>query len=977
MNKNSSTELLPEDIIKSMKNNIYKNQLYFKSYSDINQEYLSIRSSLFSLIHKISNKMNFKSNTYFLSIYFLDLLFLKSKIPSKYNNNYKLLGLTCLVLASKHLENDPSVPHLQYFVSAYNYAISQSHYFNEQSTNFDDYQKITFNDLMMSEVIIIKLLNYKLNYFTIYDFNSFFFGHGILKIEQLTDINDKFYSGNIDDILDKDLNNEDDLDYINPAMVKRILEKIYKKSRYYLDKVVNSKVSLKYDSFLISSYIMNKSVEYVIIKENKIIGTKKKFDKDYMDKKEKNLKRKNAKCFREIMNDIYKIDLESIDEYQDLIKDNDFLKIFEQPNYENVNNNIFQKDNENEDEDDDEYNIKERLDRIHQKLKTNIADNLKKSNEKEEKTKEFSPKKVSKKKVPSEKYNKIRKLKIMEDNNKNDNNTSTSKNKLAKSYLTIKMNNDIPIKINRSIKLEDNKKTMLEKPNNNMDLSDINNNKNKLENKLKVLNKIHSHYKLIEPYKLANSNKITQNNNNIPVKRNSKKRDIKKNDNNLFYFQTINIEREASSYRSNLDIPSINTMPIKREKYTIKKSEIKPNESQTIIIKPYSRKVIPKAEKKTNNNINNFEIRNFNIRYKNIDLNMSSPKNDTGISKKSKFNDFDFENKGTLLENNLNSTVEIKKKEKKSSININSQNDLFNLNIVKKTKENENFNYARKIKEFPLLNNNYKKLSMSVNKIKVNGVSNRHKLNKRLFLGTHKTPMKNNVNKNNAIQRHKGVKRNNNDNVSPDIKNLLNNSLDDKSNDNVINNNKKENSKNKEYSCINLSKREKLGLNKSNNDNISISNKKLKDLKSNIVSDKLKKSKKKERINIKNIENEEISSSSEEEGENIEGKNENKNKDIKFSVNPTEDEVEQILDEITRNNDKLENVKRYKINKIFDDIDKGKNQSDKNNPKIELIQINKRRSPTIVINNNINVNFDNKSIGVSNALSKFKNFKIK
>ena len=975
MNKNSSTELLPEDIIKSMKSNIYSNQLYFKSYSDINQEYLSIRSSLFSLIHKISNKMNFKSNTYFLSIYFLDLLFLKSKIPSKYSNNYKLLGLTCLVLASKHLENDPSVPHLQYFVSAYNYAISQSHYYNEQSTNFDDYQKITFNDLMMSEVIIIKLLNYKLNYFTIYDFNSFFFGHGILKIEQLTDINDKFYSGNIDDILDKDLNNEDDLEYINPAMVKRILEKIYKKSRYYLDKVVNSKVSLKYDSFLISSYIMNKSVEYVIIKENKIIGTKKKFDKDYMDKKEKNLKRKNAKCFREIMNDIYKIDLESIDEYQDLIKDNDFLKIFEQPNYENVNNNIFQKDNE--DEDDDEYNIKERLDRIHQKLKTNIADNLKKSNEKEEKTKEFSPKKVSKKKVPSEKYNKIRKLKIMEDNNKNDNNTSTSKNKLAKSYLTIKMNNDIPIKINRSIKLEDNKKTMLEKQNYNMDLSDINNNKNKLENKLKVLNKIHSHYKLIEPYKLASSNKITQNNNNIPVKRNSKKRDIKKNDNNLFYFQTINIEREASSYRSNLDIPSINTMPIKREKYTIKKSEIKPNESQTIIIKPYSRKVIPKAEKKANNNINNFEIRNFNIRYKNIDLNMSSPKNDTGISKKSKFNDFDFENKGTLLENNLNSTVEIKKKEKKSSININSQNDLFNLNIVKKTKENENFNYARKIKEFPLLNNNYKKLSMSVNKIKVNGVSNRHKLNKRLFLGTHKTPMKNNVNKNNAIQRHKGVKRNNNDNVSPDIKNLLNNSLDDKSNDNVINNNIKENSKNKEYSCINLSKREKLGLNKSNNDNISISNKKLKDLKSNIVSDKLKKSKKKERINIKNIENEEISSSSEEEGENIEGKNENKNKDIKFSVNPTEDEVEQILDEITRNNDKLENVKRYKINKIFDDIDKGKNQSDKNNPKIELIQINKRRSPTIVINNNINVNFDNKSIGVSNALSKFKNFKIK
>ena len=971
MNKNYNTELLPEDIIKTMKSNTYHNYLYFKSYSDINQEYLSIRNSLFSLIHKIANKMNFKSNTYFLSIYYLDLIFLKSKIPSKYNNNFELLGLTCLVLASKHLENDPSVPHLQYFVSAYNYAISHSQYYNTQSTNFDDYQKITFNDLLMSEVIIIKILNYKLNYFTIYDFNSFFFGHGILKIEQLTDINDKVYSENIDDILDKDLNKEDDLDFINPAMVKRILEKIYKKSRYYLDKVVKNKVCLKYDSFLISSYIMNKSVEYVILKENRIIGTKKKFDKDYMDKKEENLKRKNAKCFREIMNDIYKIDLESIEEYQDLINDNDFLKIFDQPNYDNINNinnNLLQKDNE--DEDDDEYYIKEKSDRLHQKLKTNIADNFVKNSEKEVKTKEFSPKKVSKMKVPSEKYNKIRKLKIMEDNN----NASTSKNKLTKSYIKIKINEDIPIKINRSIKIEDNKQTILEKSKYNMDLSDVNNNKNKLENKPKVLNKIRSNYKLIEPYKLSSNKKRTQNN-NIPIKRNSKKRDMKKTDNNLFYFQTINVEREANTYRNNLDIPSINTIPIKRENYIIKKTEMRPNESQTITIKPYSRKVVPKAEKRANNNENSNEIRNINIRYKNIDLNMSnSLRNETEISKENKFNDFDFgnknENKNILLENNFNKTIEIKKKEKKGSTYINSNNDLLNLNIVKKTKENDNFNYARKIKEIPLLNTNYKKLSMSVNKIKVNGVSNKHKLNKRLLFGVHKTPMKTNININNALRRHIGVKRKSNDNASPDSKKSLNNSIDAKSKDNVnckISNDKQEQSQNKEYSCINLSKKEKLALNKSNNDNnIDISDKKLIDLKNNIITDKLKKSKKKE--------NEKISSSNEDEGENDEDEIENKRNDIKISVNPTGDEVDQILDEIARNNDKYENIKRYKI---FDNLDKGKNQSENNNPKIELIQINKKRSPTIVINNNINVNFDNKSIEVSRTLSKFKNFKIK
>ena len=965
MNKNYNIELLPEDIIKTMRNNTYHNYLYFKSYSDINQEYLSIRNSLFSLIHKIANKMNFKSNTYFLSIYFLDLIFLKSKIPSKYNNNFELLGLTCLVLASKHLENDPSVPHLKYFISAYNYAVSQSHYYNTQSTNFDDYQKITFNDLMTSEVIVIKILNYKLNYFTIYDFNSFFFGHGILKIEQLTDINDKFYSGNLDDILDKDLNEEDDLDYINPAMVKRILEKIYKKSRYYLDKVVKSKVSLKYDSFLISSYIMNKSVEYVILKENRIIGTKKKFDKDYMDKKEENLKRKNAKCFREIMNDIYKIDLESIEEYQDLITDNDFLKIFDQPEYDNINKILLKIDNEDENEDEDEYNIKERSDRFHYQYKTNIDDDKpEKSNEKEIKTKEFSPKKVSKIKVPSEKYNKIRKLKIMEDNN----NASTSKNELAKSYLKIKFKDDIPIKINRSIKVEDNKKNILEKPNYNIDLSDINIKKNKLENKPKILNKIHSHYTLIEPYKQSSKNKRTKNNNNIPIKRNSNKKGIKKTDKNLFYFQTINVEREANTYRNNLGIPSINTIPIKREKYVIKKTEVRPNESQTITIKPYSRKVIPKAEKRTNKNVNSIEKRNINIRYKNIDLNMSNNlKNETEISKENKFNDFDFGNKN---ENNLleNKTIDIKKKEKKGSNLISSNNDLYNSN---------NFNHARKIKEIPLLNTNYKKSSMSVNKIKVNGVSNKHKLNKRLLFGMHKTPMKTNISINNALRRNIGVKRNSNDNASPESKNSLNNSIDSKPKDNVnsnnILNNKQEQSKNKEYSCINFSKKEKLALNKSNNDNnnnnINISDKKLIDLKNNIVTDNLKKTKKSE--------NEEISSSNEEEGENDEEEIDNKTNNIKINVNPTGDEVDQILDEIARNNDKYENVKRYKINKIFDNLDKGETQSEKNNPKFELIQINKKRSPTIVINNNINVNFDNKSIGVSSTLSKFKNFKIK
>ena len=97
--------------------------------------------------------MNFKSSTYFLSIYYLDLIFLKNKIPHIYNDNYELLALTCLVLAAKHLENDPTVPHLKYFINAYNYILSQI--MNDfQSKTFSNYGSVSFNDLFISEVLV-------------------------------------------------------------------------------------------------------------------------------------------------------------------------------------------------------------------------------------------------------------------------------------------------------------------------------------------------------------------------------------------------------------------------------------------------------------------------------------------------------------------------------------------------------------------------------------------------------------------------------------------------------------------------------------------------------------------------------------------------------------------------------------------------------------------------------------------------------
>jgi hypothetical protein len=121
------------------------------------------------------------------------------------------------------------------------------------------------SELKKGEVTVLKILNYKLNYFTIYDFNSFLFGHGILKIEQLKDIentNKKLYRSSRKKFV---------VNSTNSLIIKNILEKIYKKSRYYLDIIIkNTKICFKYNPLFISIYIMKNSVEEILATERKI-----------------------------------------------------------------------------------------------------------------------------------------------------------------------------------------------------------------------------------------------------------------------------------------------------------------------------------------------------------------------------------------------------------------------------------------------------------------------------------------------------------------------------------------------------------------------------------------------------------------------------------------------------------------------------------------------------------------------------------
>ena len=339
MNETPSYEMeVPcEEIMETMKKSIYNNFHNYSS-SSINKDYISQRLSIFKILQKINMKMGFKSQTYFLSAYYLDILFMKKK---KINMNLYKVGLAALCLSAKHCENDPIVPQLQYFVKIYN--------------NVMGYKNIiSMSDLMYGEVLLCKLLNYKLNYYSMYDFNAFFFCHGVLKLEQIKEIEN--------DIKNNFLDEKDEEDcIINTVFVKNILSKIYKKTRFYLDIILRiHKICFKYSPLFITILIVQKSIEEVLNAEHK----KSKCENYETETETDEFSKKNKQYFKEIMNDFYKIDFESNEQYKHLIEEDEIKIIFREK--------IKRNDKKNENNDLNELKGIKEIKEIKIELKDNI-----------------------------------------------------------------------------------------------------------------------------------------------------------------------------------------------------------------------------------------------------------------------------------------------------------------------------------------------------------------------------------------------------------------------------------------------------------------------------------------------------------------------------------------------------------------------------------------------------------------------------
>ena len=214
-----------------------------------NRIYFSRRKELKNLITSINTYINYSSYSIFSALYFMDSIFTNSNLEKVfYNhfnnksniivlkdiqmNNYALLSVACLILSYKFIENNLRIPSISSFTKLL-------YFFSNKIFNF------SANDLNIAEVIVIKLLKYKLNYYTIYHFLIFFFTHGI--ILQKTLQKSKLYS---------------------KLPEKKILEKIYIQAREIIDWIIESEEYYNYyygkDNHIIISEILIWTIEHIL-----------------------------------------------------------------------------------------------------------------------------------------------------------------------------------------------------------------------------------------------------------------------------------------------------------------------------------------------------------------------------------------------------------------------------------------------------------------------------------------------------------------------------------------------------------------------------------------------------------------------------------------------------------------------------------------------------------------------------------------
>ena len=177
--------------------------------------------------------MSYFLHIFFNSILFLDIIFYQESTNSiQKGSDFILYGLCCLIISAKFNENDPNVPELKKFSSALS-NVTRFRY------------RFFVGDIAKGEIFCLQNLNYKVNYYSIYQFISFFFVHGIV----LTG-NDKINKG------------------LNEGMCNKFLEQVYFISRQILNIIIEEDfILIGENCALIAVAIFRKTIEFLLNKD--------------------------------------------------------------------------------------------------------------------------------------------------------------------------------------------------------------------------------------------------------------------------------------------------------------------------------------------------------------------------------------------------------------------------------------------------------------------------------------------------------------------------------------------------------------------------------------------------------------------------------------------------------------------------------------------------------------------------------------
>ena len=134
---------LPKDlqlnsILKSMQKEANKNIINLNDYYSLSQDTFKRRLKIINMIKDFIEKYKLSSSTFFLSIYYMDILLI---------NNFKLIiekiAIGCLILAMKYIDIDGTMP---------SYRRLKCHFCLNNS------------ELLDIEILCLKGLNYNLSY---------------------------------------------------------------------------------------------------------------------------------------------------------------------------------------------------------------------------------------------------------------------------------------------------------------------------------------------------------------------------------------------------------------------------------------------------------------------------------------------------------------------------------------------------------------------------------------------------------------------------------------------------------------------------------------------------------------------------------------------------------------------------------------------------------------------------------------------